>query len=364
MSLVSKLFDADIGIDLGSSRTRVWIKGKGLVLDEPSVVMTSSGKNNVIAVGAEVKRVFSDPPDNNIVVHPMKGGIVVDIELVLPMIMYFIDKACSRSLLGNLLKKHRRFIITVPGDITEEEKMVVERAVKLAAWADEKSVEKSMEDVLKHAEQTKVLFIEKSMAAAIGAGLPVAEPKGCMVVDVGGGTCDVAIISLAGIVHSHSARGVGGGDMDNAITTYIRDPYHLLVGERVEEWIKMKIGSAYPTSGNLEINGRNAATGMPKSITVTSEEIRDALKVPVNKIVEGVMTTLDRCEPGLAADLVDSGLVLTGGGALLIGLNRRLADATGLPVRMADDPAHATIRGVAAVLDELDFLEHATQRES
>ena len=250
-----------------------------------------------------------------------------------------------------------------PSVVTEEEKIAVKNAVQLAAWADEKSAEKSVEDVLKRAEKTKVFLIEKSMAAAIGAGLPVSEPKGCMVVDVGGGSCEVTIISLAGIVDSYSARGVGGEDMDNAIMTYIRDRYNLLIGERVEEWIKMKIGSAYPKGGTLKINGRNAVTGMRKSITVTSEEIRDALKESVNKIIEAVMATLNRCAPELAADIGESGVVLTGGGALLPGLNRRLADATGLPVRVADDPAHATIRGVAVVLDELELLEKHTSQK-
>ncbi len=358
ISKLSELFGNDIGIDLGSSMTRVWVKGKGLVLDEPSVACVSARGKRFIAAS---RYVFSDPPWNVVTtVRPIKEGVISDYDMALPMIKEFVDRACPRRFWEKLAKNRRRFVVSVPGDITEEEKKILETNVRLASWIGEKTAEDIDAKVaMKQLSSIRMFPIEATMAAAIGAGLPVSEPQGSMVVDIGSGRCDVAIISLGGIVHSCSVRGAGDEDMDNAICTYMRDRHGLLISDGWAECIKKEIGSAYPTCSKLEIDGRNAATRVPKSVTVTSEEICEALKAPVNRIVEAVKATLNKCEPELAADLVDRGFVLTGGGSLLPGLNRRLSAATGLPVRVAEDPAHATIRGVAAVLDEIDFLEKA-----
>lgn len=376
MRVISKFFDTDVGIDLGSSRTRVCCKGLGRVLDEPSIVTVDPR----LCAGRDAIHGFFHPHRARYFMRPMQGGEIADMELVIFMIGYFIDKACSCSPLGKfvtcgtflrllspaaflekLLKKRRHVLITVPSCVTDEEKKALGKAVRLATWIDRETVRESEESFAKHAGHIKVSVIEKSLAAAIGAGLPVSESKACMVVDVGAGSCEVAIIYRAGIVHGYSARGVGGDDMDNAIMAYIRDRYNLRLSDtREAERIKIEIGGAYPTGRKREIYGLDALTWKGRSMTVTSKEISEVLQEPMNKIIEAVRVTLDRCEPELAADIGDNGIVMTGGGALLPGLDRRLADATGLPVRVADDPGNATIRGVSIALNDPGILEKNT----
>lgn len=345
--------------------------------------------SNLLVAGSDATQVFCDPPRARYFMRPMQGGEIADMELIIFMIGYFIDKACSCSPLGKfvtcgtflrllspaaflekLLKKRRHVLITVPSCVTDEEKKALGKAVRLATWIDRETVRESEESFAKHAGHIsfakhaghiKVSMIEKSLAAAIGAGLHVSESKACLVVDVGAGSCEVAIIYRAGIVHGYSARGVGGDDMDNAIMAYIRDRYNLRLSDtREAERIKIEIGGTYPTGRKREIYGLDALTWKGRSMTVTSKEISEVLQEPVNKIIEAVMVTLDRCEPELAADLGDNGIVMTGGGALLPGLDRRLADATGLPVRVADDPGNATIRGVSIALNDPGILEKNT----
>ena len=382
MRVISKFFDTDVGIDLGSSRTRVCCKGLGRVLDEPSIVTVDPRlwSCSSLVAGWDATHGFFDPRRARYFMRPMQGGEIADMELVIFMIGYFIDKACSCSPLGKfvtcgtflrllspaaflekLLKKRRHVLITVPSCVTDEEKKALGKAVRLATWIDRETVRESEESFAKHAGHIKVSVIEKSLAAAIGAGLPVSESKACMVVDVGAGSCEVAIIYRAGIVHGYSARGVGGDDMDNAIMAYIRDRYNLRLSDtREAERIKIEIGGTYPTVRKREIYGLDALTWKGRSMTVTSKEISEVLQEPMNKIIEAVRVTLDRCEPELAADIGDNGIVMTGGGALLPGLDRRLADATGLPVRVADDPGNATIRGVSIALNDPGILEKNT----
>ena len=276
-------------------------------------------------------------PGNIIAIRPMKSGVIADFDITEAMLAYFINKVCPKRFWSKYAKP--RMVIAVPSGITEVEKRAVEDAAHAAGAGD-------------------VFLIEEPMAAAIGVGLPVSEPAGSMIVDIGGGTCEVAIISLAGIVHSYSARAAGGDAMDECIMKYIQRVYNLLIGERMAEMIKIEIGSAFPTGEEktLEIKGRDIVAGLPKTLTITSEEIRGALKEPVSQIVDAVRTTLDKCEPELAADLVDRGLVLSGGSSQLKGLDKLLAQQTGLPVTVADDPLSAVAEGTGVVMNELDFL--------
>jgi rod shape-determining protein MreB len=291
----------------------------------------------VLAVGEEAKRMLGRTPGNIMAIRPMKSGVIADFDITEAMIKYFIDKVCPRRFYSRYAKP--RMVIAVPSGITEVEKRAVEDAAHAAGAGD-------------------VFLIEEPMAAAIGVGLPVSEPAGSMIVDIGGGTCEVAIISLAGIVHSYSARAAGGDAMDECIMKYIQRVYNLLIGERMAEMIKIEIGSAFPTGEEktLEIKGRDIVAGLPKTLTITSEEIRGALKEPVGQIVDAVRSTLDKCEPELAADLVDRGLVLSGGSSQLRGLDKLLAQQTGLPVTVADDPLSAVAEGTGVVMNELDFL--------
>ena len=335
---IKSLFSTDIGIDLGTANSLVFAKDRGIVLREPSVVAIQAGSKRVLAVGAEAKRMLGRTPGNIIAIRPMKSGVIADFDITEAMIRYFIDKICPRRFYTSRYTKPR-LMIAVPSGITEVEKRAVEDAAH-AAGAGE------------------VFQIEEPMAAAIGVGLPVSEPAGSMIVDIGGGTCEVAIISLAGIVHSYSQRAAGGDAMDACIIKYIQRVYNLLIGERMAEQIKIEIGSAFPTGeeSTMEIKGRDLVTGLPKTLTITSEEIRDALKDTVSKIVDAVRTTLDKCEPELAADLVDRGLVLSGGSSQLRGLDKLLSSQTGLPVTLADDPLSAVAAGTGVVLNELDNL--------
>ena len=334
---LKSFFSTDIGIDLGTANSLVYAKDRGVVLREPSVVAIQAGSKRVLAVGEEAKRMLGRTPGNIIAIRPMKSGVIADFDITEAMLAYFINKVCPKRFWSKYAKP--RMVIAVPSGITEVEKRAVEDAAHAAGAGD-------------------VFLIEEPMAAAIGVGLPVSEPAGSMIVDIGGGTCEVAIISLAGIVHSYSARAAGGDAMDECIMKYIQRVYNLLIGERMAEMIKIEIGSAFPTGEEktLEIKGRDIVAGLPKTLTITSEEIRGALKEPVGQIVDAVRSTLDKCEPELAADLVDRGLLLSGGSSQLRGLDKLLAQQTGLPVTVADDPLSAVAEGTGVVMNELDFL--------
>jgi rod shape-determining protein MreB and related proteins len=327
------LFSNDIGIDLGTANTLVYVKDRGIVLREPSVVAVQTGTKRILAVGEEAKRMLGRTPGNILAIRPMKAGVIADFEITEAMLRYFIKKVHNRRKMVR-----PRVIIAVPSDITEVEK----RAVKDSAI---------------HAGAREVFLIEEPMAAAIGVGLPVQEPAGNMIVDIGGGTTEVALISLAGIVFSRSVR-VGGDEMDECIVQYMKRVYNLLIGERTAEEIKMTMGSAYPVGEetSTEVKGRDLVAGLPKTLTITSEEIREALQEPVSSIVDAIRTTLERCPPELSSDLVDRGMVLAGGGALLAGIDKLIAEQTGLPVHLSDDPLSAVAEGTGVVLNELNYL--------
>lgn len=328
------LFSNDIGIDLGTANTLVYVKGQGIVLMEPSVVAVQTGTNNVLAVGEEAKRMLGRTPGSIMAIRPLKDGVIADFDITESMLRYFIRKVHNRKALVA-----PRVVIAVPSGITEVEK----RAVK---------------DSAEQAGARLVYLIEEPMAAAIGVGLPVQEPAANMIIDVGGGTTEVAIISLAGIVVTRSVR-VGGDEMDEAIIQYLKRNYNLMVGERTAEEIKISIGSAYPLKEEmaLEVKGRDLIAGLPKTLRITSEEVREALSESISTIVEAVRITLERCPPELSADLVDRGLIMTGGGALLRGFPRLVSEETGLPVHLADEPLKTVALGTGKVLDELYFLQ-------
>ena len=326
-------FSTDIGIDLGTANTLVYVRGRGIVLREPSVVAITTGTSQVREVGEEAKRMLGRTPGNITAIRPMKDGVIADFDITEAMLRYFIKKVHNRR-----YGVKPRVIIAVPSGITEVER----RAVKESAL---------------HAGARNVYLIEEPMAAAIGVGLPVEEPAGNMIVDIGGGTTEVALISLAGIVISRSVR-VAGDECDEAIIQYMKRAYNLMIGERTAEEIKMKAGSAYPLEQELtmEVRGRDLVAGLPKTLTITSEEIREALQETISIIVENVRVTLERCPPELAADLVDRGIMMAGGGALLRGIDKLLAEETGLPVHLSDDPLSAVALGTGIVL-ESGYLE-------
>jgi rod shape-determining protein MreB len=334
------LFSNDLAIDLGTATTLTFVKGKGIVSNEPSVVAvqrTGNGQKKVLAVGKEAKEMLGRTPGNIVAVRPMKDGVIADFEVTEAMLRYFITRAHNRRTLVR-----PRIIICVPSGITEVEKRAV-RDSALAAGARE------------------VYLIEEPMAAAIGAGLPITEPSGNMIVDIGGGTTEVAVISLAGIVMSKSIR-VGGDKMDEAIVQYVKRKYNLLIGERTAEDIKKQIGSAYPLDEVLtvEVKGRDLVAGVPKTLTINSDEIRDALAEPVNAIVEAVRVVLERTPPELSADIVDRGIVLSGGGSQLKNLDVLLREETGLPVMVSENPQLAVVLGTGKALDELKLLKEVT----
>lgn len=333
------MFSKDIGIDLGTANTLVYMKGKGVVMREPSVVAVDVKRDMVLAVGHEAKEMIGRTPGSIVAIRPLKDGVIADFEITATMLKYFIKSVVRSSIFSR-----PRIIICIPSGVTEVERNAVEDAARQAGG--------------KYVE-----LIEEPMAAAIGVGLPVSEPAGSMIVDIGGGTAEVAIISLAGIVHSYSARAAGDA-MDDCIMNYMKRVYNLLIGERTAESIKMEIGSAFPVGEEttMEVRGRDIVAGLPKTMTVTSEEIRDALKEPVNTIVEAVRITLDRCAPELAADLVDRGIVISGGSSQLRGLDKLLSQQTGLPVTLADDPLSAVAEGTGVVMSELDFLAKNRKR--
>lgn len=321
-------FASDMGIDLGTANTLVYVKGRGVVLQEPTVVALQKDTNNIFAVGNEAKQMVGRTPGNIIAVRPMKDGVIADFEVTEQMLQHFIKKAGK-----NVGILSPRVIIGVPSGVTEVEKRAVMDA-GLQAGARE------------------VYLIEEPMAAAIGAGLQVEEPTGNLIVDIGGGTTEVAVISLGGIVSSRSIR-VAGDEMNEAIIHYIKRNYNLMIGERTAEDIKKEIGSAYPDVHNetMEVRGRDLLTGLPKTIQVSNQEIQEALSEPVSNIVEAVKLTLERTPPELAADILDKGIVMSGGGSLLRGIDRLLSEETGMPVQVAEDPLTCVARGTGIALE-------------
>jgi len=331
----------DLAIDLGTANTLVYVKGKGIVLSEPSVVAVRTdnrSKNKVLAVGAEAKRMLGRTPGNIVAIRPMKDGVIADFEVTEAMLRHFIRKVHNRR---SLIRP--RIIICVPSGITQVEK----RAVKESAES---------------AGAREVFLIEEPMGAAIGAGLPITDPTCNMVVDIGGGTTEVAVISLAGIVYSRSIR-IGGDKMDDAIVQYIKRKYNLLIGERTAELIKTTIGNAYPNPENIEtieVKGRDLVSGIPKILAIDSEEIRVAISEQIESIVETVKTALEQTPPELAADIVDTGIVMTGGGALLKNLDKLLREETSLPIRVTDDPLSTVVLGSGKALEEIALLREVT----
>jgi rod shape-determining protein MreB len=324
----------DMAVDLGTANTLVYVRGRGVVLNEPSVVAINQTSGGILAVGAEAKKMIGRTPGNIVAIRPLKDGVIADFDTTERMLRYFIQKVHKRRHLAK-----PRIVVCVPSGITGVE----QRAVKDAGYA---------------AGARKVYIIEEPMAAAIGAGLPVHEPTGNMVVDIGGGTTEVAVISLGGIVTAQSIR-VGGDELDNAIIHYVKKEYSLLLGERTAEEIKMAIGSAFPIPDepHAEIRGRDLVSGLPKTIVVSAEEIRKALEEPVNQIVDAVKTTLDKCPPELSGDIMDRGIVLTGGGALLKGLDERLKHETGMPILIADNPLDSVAMGSGKCVEEFEALQ-------
>jgi rod shape-determining protein MreB len=337
------LFSNDLAIDLGTANTLVYVKGRGIVVSEPSVVAVTKdgrGPDRVRAVGREAKEMLGRTPGNIVAIRPMKDGVIADFEVTEAMLRYFIERVHNRSKLVR-----PRIVIAVPSGITSVE----QRAVRESAMS---------------AGAREVYLIEEPMAAALGAGLPVTEPSGNMIIDIGGGTTEVAVISLSGIVYSNSAR-VGGDKMDEAIINYVKRRYNLLIGERSAELIKINIGTAYPEDAvkSMEVKGRDLVAGVPKTLELKSEEVREAMTEPVNRIVESVKIALERTPPELAADIVDKGIVLTGGGALLRNIDILLREETGLPIMLAEDPLTAVAHGTGQCLDEPRLLRDVQIRQ-
>jgi rod shape-determining protein MreB and related proteins len=323
----------DMAVDLGTANTLVYVRGRGIVLDEPSVVAVNVKDGRPLAVGLEAKRMIGRTPSHIQAVRPLKDGVINNFEITEKMLRYFIHRVHQRRF------AKPRMVICVPSGVTGVEKRAVQEAAEYAG-----------------ARKTPFI-IEEPMAAAIGAGLPVHEPTGNMVVDIGGGTTEVAVISLGGIVVSQSVR-IGGDELDEAVITHIKKEYSLALGERTAEEIKIALGSAFPLEEEVraEIRGRDLVTGLPKTIVTSTEEIREALEEPVSTIVDAVKTTLDKTPPELAADIMEQGIVLTGGGALLHGLNVRLSHETGMPILIARDPLHSVAIGAGQCLEEFNVL--------
>jgi rod shape-determining protein MreB len=327
-------FSYDLGIDLGTANTLVYASGKGIIIQEPSVVAIDKNSNNILAVGNEAKKMLGRTPGNVVAVRPLRDGVIADFESTEAMLKHFIQKAHNR-----VSFIHPRIIVGVPSGITGVEK----RAVLDATF---------------QAGAREAYLIEEPMAAAIGANLPVSEPTGSMIVDIGGGTTEVAVISLGGIVVSKSVR-VGGDELDDAIISHCRDNYRLLVGERTAEEIKIQIGSAYPLKEEktIEVRGRDLVSGLPKTFTLTSLEIREALKEPINTIVDSIRSTLEKTPPELSSDIIDTGIVLAGGGALLKGLAHHIQNETDISVYVAEDPLSCVANGTGKALEEIEILK-------
>jgi rod shape-determining protein MreB len=341
MPLASLLryFSNDLAIDLGTANTLVYARNQGIVVREPSVVVVNQLTNRIEAVGAEAKEMLGRTPGNIESIRPMKDGVIADFEVTERMLEYFIKKAHGRK-----MYVHPRIVIGVPSEITQVEK----RAVKDSAM---------------RAGAAEVFLVEQAMMAAIGAGLPITEPSGNMIVDIGGGTTDVAVISLAGTVYSRSVR-IAGNEMDDAVIQYLKRKYNLLIGERTAEQIKIDLGSAFPLKEELrlEIKGRDLVEGVPKTLAIVDEEIRESLAEPVSTIVEAVRMALERTPPELSADIMDKGIVLSGGGSMLRGLDQRLRSETGLPVVLAEDPLSSVVLGTGRVLEDIDLLRKVSIR--
>jgi rod shape-determining protein MreB len=324
----------DLAIDLGTAITLVYVKGKGIVVREPSIVAVNQKTGKVEAVGTEAKEMLGRTPGNILAIKPMKDGVIADFEHTERMLDYFIKKAHNRKIVVR-----PRIVICIPSQITQVEK----RAVRDSAY---------------RAKASDVAMVEEPMAAAIGAGMPIIEPTGNMIVDIGGGTTDVAVISMAGIVYSRTVR-VAGNEMDEAIIQYVKKRYNLLIGERTSEEIKIRLGSAYPLDAeeSMEVKGRDLVDGIPKTLIISSEEIREALSETCSVIIDAVRQALEQTPPELAADIVDRGIVLTGGGALLRNLDKRLREETGLPVLIADDPLSSVVLGAGKMLADFSLLK-------
>lgn len=330
------MFSKDIGIDLGTANTLVYMRGKGIIIREPSVVAVDVKMDRVRYVGQEAKDVIGRTPGSIVAVRPLKDGVIADFDMTTSMLQEFIRKALKgRAFAGSRV----RVIICIPSGVTAVERRAVKEATQ-------------------NAGAKRVSIIEEPMAAAIGAGLPVADPTGSMIVDIGGGTSEVAVISLGGIVTSRSVR-VAGDEFDSSIINYIKKKYNLLIGERTAENIKIAIGSAYPYADNepsMDIKGRNLLNGLPENITVTSEEIREALSEPLSHVIEAIKVTLEKTPPELAADIIDQGIMLAGGGALLKGLDLLIHAETGMPVKVAERPLDCVADGIGKVLENIDKL--------
>jgi rod shape-determining protein MreB len=334
LSSLLSLFSSDLAVDLGTATTLVFTRARGIVVFEPSIVAVNRVLNRVEAVGQSAKDMLGKTPGNIVAIRPMKDGVIADFEVTEKMLEYFIRKAHGRNFFVR-----PRIVISVPSEITPVEK----RAVKDSAL---------------RAGASEVYLIEQAMAAAIGAGLPITEPTGNMIVDIGGGTTDVAVISLAGIVFARSVR-IAGNEMDESIISYIKRKYNMLIGERTAEVIKIELGNAWPGDAinTMEVKGRDLVEGVPKTLTITDEEIRESLAETVNVIVDTVRTALERTPPELSADIMDKGIVLAGGGSLLKRLDQRLREETGIPVSHCEDPVSAVVRGTGAMLTDMALLK-------
>lgn len=324
----------DMGIDLGTANTLVYIKGQGIVVREPSVVAIRDDSKQVLAVGEEAKRMIGRTPGNIVAIRPMKDGVIADFDVTQSMLSYFIQKAAAKKGVVS-----PRIAICVPFGVTEVEKRAIEEAARQAGAKD-------------------AFLIEEPMAAAIGAGLRIEEPEGNMVVDIGGGTSEIAIISLGGIVTAKSIR-LGGDELDEAIVSYVKKEYSLMIGERTAENVKITIGSAYKEGEEIEmeIRGRDLITGLPKTMQISSSEVRDALREPVNSIVDGIKSTLEKTPPELASDIMENGIMLTGGGALLKGLDKLVKEETGMPVKIAENPLDCVAIGTGKSVEDAEIFE-------
>ena len=336
MSLTSDIlgwFSNDLAIDLGTATTLVYVRGRGIVLNEPSVVAIEKKTEKVLAVGAEAKKMLGRTPGNIMAIRPMKEGVIADFEMAEKMLRHFITKAHNRSTFVR-----PRIIIGVPSRITQVEQRAVRDSAELAGARE-------------------VYLIEEPVAAAIGAGLPITEPSGNMVVDIGGGTTDIAVLSLGGIVYSESVK-VAGDRMDDAIMNYVKKKYNLLIGDHMAERVKVEIGSAYPFAEKktMMVKGRDLISGIPRTLVLDDSEIREALYEPISTIVNAIKVALENTPPELAGDIIDCGIVLTGGGSMLWGMDTRLREETGLPIITVDDPLTSVVLGVGKILDELDLL--------
>ena len=334
MSNALTFLGRDMAVDLGTANTLVYVRGRGIVLNEPSVVALNTNNGQIVAVGADAKRMIGRTPGNIVAVRPLKDGVIADFDVTERMLRYFIQKVHRRTRMAK-----PRIVVAVPSGITGVEQSAVKEAGHQAG-------------------ARKVYIIEEPMAAAIGAGLPVNEPTGNMVVDIGGGTTEVAVISLGGIVTSQSIR-IGGDEMDQALISFGKKEHSLMLGERTAEEIKVALGSAFPSADELhaEIRGRDLVSGLPKTVMISAAEVRRAIEEPLNLIIDAVKSTLDKCPPELAGDVMDRGIALTGGGALLRGLDQRIREETGMPVHIADSPLDSVVLGTGKCVEDFDTLK-------